>query len=180
MPSKITREKCNVGLVPFSFLFCALLKLPQKHQQWKPLKPHLSTWRQRWHIPTLDAHNRSISPKKIVKYNPQNITISGHHSSISSLIQDLLVCLHHLSWLFFFYFMVSLLKFQYFLFNLKYFSITFMLFFTFIFLTTSFILIALSDIVKHHDYDALAFVVVIGSMIWLFSFLNSVVINIIN
>jgi hypothetical protein len=76
--------------------------------------------------------------------------------------------------------MVSLLKFQYFLFNLKYFSITFMLFFTFIFLTTSFILIALSDIVKHHDYDALAFVVVIGSMIWLFSFLNSVVINIIN
>jgi hypothetical protein len=54
-----------------------------------------------------------------------------------------------------------------------------MLFFIFIFLTTSFILIALSDIVKHHDYDALAFVV-IGSMIWLFSFLNSVVINIIN
>ena len=55
-----------------------------------------------------------------------------------------------------------------------------MFFFIFIFLTTSFILIALSDIVKHHDYDALAFVVVIGSMIWLFSFLNSVVINIIN
>ena len=53
-------------------------------------------------------------------------------------------------------------------------------FFTFIFITTSFILIALSDIVKHHGYDALASVVVIGFMIWLFSFLSSVVINIIN
>lgn len=53
-------------------------------------------------------------------------------------------------------------------------------FFHIYFLTISFVLIALNDIVKHHGYDALTSIVVIGSMIWLFSFLNSVVIDIIN
>ena len=53
-------------------------------------------------------------------------------------------------------------------------------FFACFFLTTSFILIALSDVVKHHGNVALAFVIAIETMVWVISLLSSVMISIVN
>lgn len=38
----------------------------------------------------------------------------------------------------------------------------------------------MSDVVKHHVDDALASIIAIGTMIWLFSFLSSIMISIVN